>query len=119
MTIQVTKRDGSKEPLDIEKLHKVVWWACENISGVSASQVEISSNVQFYDGITSSDIQETLIKSAADLISEETPNYQTVAGRLISYHINKMVYGQFKLWHLYRLVKENVERGFYDAELLS
>ena len=88
MTIQVTKRDGTKEALDIEKLHKVVWWATENIAGVSASQVEISSNVQFYDGISSTDIQETVIKSAADLISEETPNYQFVAGRLISYHIN-------------------------------
>ena len=118
MTIQVTKRDGSKEPLDIDKLHKVVWWATENITGVSASQVEISSNVQFYDGITSSDIQETLIKSAADLISEETPNYQFVAGRLISYHINKMVYGEFKPWHVYKLVKKNVKRGFYDPELL-
>src|SRR6056300_1551742 len=119
MTIQVTKRDGSKEPLDIDKLHKVVWWATENITGVSASQVEISSNVQFYDGITSTDIQETLIKSAADLISEETPNYQFVAGRLISYHINKMVYGEFKPWHVYKLVKENVQRGFYDSELLT
>ena len=119
MTIQVTKRDGSKEALDIEKLHKVVWWATENITGVSASQVEISSNVQFYDGITSTDIQETLIKSAADLISEETPNYQTVAGRLIVYHINKMVYGGATPWHIYKLVKHNVEAGFYDAELLS
>ena len=119
MTIQVTKRDGKREPLDIEKLHKVVWWACENITGVSASQVEISSNVQFYEGISTTDIQETLIKSAADLISEETPNYQTVAGRLISYHINKMVYGGFDHWHVYKLVKHNVEKGFYDAELLS
>src|SRR6056300_739427 len=119
MTISVTKRDGKKEPLDIEKLHKVVWWATENITGVSASQVEISSNVQFYDGITSTDIQETLIKSAADLISEETPNYQTVAGRLIVYHINKMVYGGATPWHIHKLVKHNVEAGFYDAELLS
>ena len=119
MTIQVTKRDGTKEALDIEKLHKVVWWATENIAGVSASQVEISSNVQFYDGISSTDIQETVIKSAADLISEETPNYQFVAGRLISYHIRKMVYGGFKPWHVYKLVKHNVEAGFYDSELLT
>ena len=119
MTIQVTKRDGTKEALDIEKLHKVVWWATENIAGVSASQVEISSNVQFYDGISSTDIQETVIKSAADLISEETPNYQFVAGRLISYHIRKMVYGGFNPWHVYKLVKHNVEAGFYDSELLT
>ena len=74
--IQVIKRNGDKETLDIEKLHQVVFYACENISGVSASEVEIKSHIQFYNGIQSSDIQETLIKSAADLITEETPNYQ-------------------------------------------
>ena len=93
--IQVTKRDGRKEPLDIEKLHKVVFFACEDIAGVSPSEVELHSQVQFFDGITSSDIQETLIKSAADLISEESPNYQFVAGRLINYHLRKQVYGQY------------------------
>src|SRR6056300_1213249 len=117
--IQVTKRNGSKEALDIEKLHKVVFYACEGISGVSPSQVEIKSHIQFYNGITSSDIQETLIKSAADLISEETPNYQWVAGRLINYHLRKMVYGQFDPPHLYSIVTKNVERGFYDEEILS
>ena len=95
MTIQVTKRDGSKEALDIEKLHKVVMWATENITGVSASQVEISSNVQFYDGITSTDIQETLIKSAADLISEETPNYHCRHhGRRQRIHIRRLGEGE-------------------------
>ena len=84
--IQVIKRNGDREDLDIDKLHKVVFHACDDITGVSPSQVEIKSNVQFYNGITSEDIQETLIKSAADLISEETPNYQWVAGRLINYH---------------------------------
>ena len=73
--MQVKKRDGTLEDLNIDKLHKVVQYACEDISGVSASQVEINSNIQFYDGIASEDVQETLIKSAADLISEETPNY--------------------------------------------
>ena len=87
--IMVTKRDGSREPLDIEKLHKVVFFACEDIKGVSPSEVEIRSHIQFYDGIKSSDIQETLIKSAADLITEETPNYQWVAGRLVNYHLRK------------------------------
>jgi ribonucleoside-diphosphate reductase alpha chain len=119
MEILVTKRDGSKEPLNIEKLHKVVFWATQGITGVSASQVEIKSHIQFYQGISTSDIQETLIKSAADLISEETPNYQYVAGRLISYHIRKMVYGDFGPWHVYDLVKHNVKAGFYDAELLT
>ena len=98
--INVTKRDGRKEPLNLEKLHKVVFWATEGITGVSASEVEINSHVQFYNGIKSTDIQETLIKSAADLISEESPNYQYVAGRLLTYHIHKLVYGDFKPWPL-------------------
>ena len=87
--ILVTKRDGRKEPLNLEKLHKVVFWATKDITGVSASELEINSHVQFYNGIKTSDIQETLIKSAADLISEDTPNYQYVAGRLLVYHIYK------------------------------
>jgi ribonucleoside-diphosphate reductase alpha chain len=117
--IQITKRDGNKEPLDLEKLHKVVFWATEGITGVSASQVEIKSHIQFYNGIKTSDIQETLIKSAADLITEETPNYQYVAGRLVVYHLRKQVYGQFQPCHVLELVKRNVSAGFYDAELLN
>ena len=119
MNIQVTKRDGTREDLDLDKLHKVVFYACEEITGVSPSEVELRSNVQFYDGIPSVDIQETLIKSAADLISEETPGYQHVGGRLINYHLRKMVYGQFEPWHIIKLVKRNVEIGFYDKELLQ
>ena len=110
--IEVVKRDGSRASLDIEKLHKVVFYACEDINGVSPSEVEIHSQVQFFDGIKTSDVQETLIKSAADLISEESPNYQWVAGRLINYHLRKMVYGQFDPWHLKELVEKNVEKGF-------
>ena len=117
--IEVIKRDGRREPLDIEKLHKVVTFACEDIAGVSASEVEIHSQIQFFDGIESADVQETLIKSAADLISEETPNYQWVAGRLINYHLRKMVYGQFDPIHLYDHVVKNIERGFYDAEIIE
>jgi ribonucleoside-diphosphate reductase alpha chain len=117
--ITVTKRDGRRESLDLEKLHKVVFWATQGITGVSASEVEIKSHLQFSNGIPTSDIQETLIKSAADLISEETPNYQYVAGRLICYHIRKQVYGQFQPCHLLELVKKNVESGFYDHELLE
>jgi len=115
---EVIKRDGSRAALDIEKLHKVVFYACEDINGVSPSEVEIHSQVQFFDGIKTSDVQETLIKSAADLISEESPNYQWVAGRLINYHLRKMVYGQFEPWHLKDLVEKNVELGFYDTEIL-
>jgi ribonucleoside-diphosphate reductase alpha chain len=117
--IQVIKRDGRKEPLNLEKLHKVVFWATQGITGVSASEVEIKSHIQFYNGIKSTDIQETLIKSAADLISEETPNYQYVAGRLLTYHIHKLVYGEYKPWPLLQLVKRNVEIGYYTQELLE
>jgi len=116
---QVIKRDGTRETLDIEKLHKVVFYACEGIKGVSASEVEIKSQIQFFDGIETSDVQETLIKSAADLISEETPNYQWVAGRLINYHLRKMVYGKFEPDNLLNLVKKNVDLGFYDPQILE
>ena len=117
--IQVTKRDGTSEPITIDKLHKVVSYACEGIAGVSASEVEINSQIQFFNGIKSEDVQETLIKSAADLISEQTPNYQWVAGRLINYHLRKMVYGQFEPWTLFDLIRFNVDAGFYDSEVLK
>ena len=114
--MQVQKRDGRLEDINIDKLHKVVMYACEDITGVSASQVEINSQIQFYDKISSEDIQETLIKSAADLISEETPNYQYVAGRLINYHLRKMVYGIFEPPCLCDIVQKNIDAGFYDSE---
>ena len=117
--ITVTKRDGSKEQLDLEKLHRVVFWATEGISGVSASEVEIKSHIQFYNGIKTTTIQETLIKSAADLITEDTPNYQYVAGRLINYHLRKEVYGAYQPWPLLRLIKFNVDLGFYDPALIE
>ena len=118
-TIQVTKREGHREALDLEKLHKVVFWATQGITGVSASEVEIKSHIQFYSGIKTADIQETLIKSAADLISEETPNYQYVAGRLINYHLRKQIYNDYTPWSLLQQVKTNVDRGFYDRALLN
>jgi ribonucleoside-diphosphate reductase alpha chain len=117
--ITVSKRDGAKTPLDLEKIHRVVFWATEGITGVSPSEVEIKSHIQFYNGIKTSTIQETLIKSAADLITEETPNYQYVAGRLINYHLRKEVYGAYEPWALLCLVKFNVDLGFYDASLLD
>lgn len=117
--IHVSKRDGRREPLDLEKLHKVVFWATDGITGVSASEVEIKSHIQFYNGIKTENIQETLIKSAADLISEETPNYQYVAGRLICYHLRKQVYGDFSPTHIKILIEKNVQNGFYDKALLE
>ena len=119
--INVVKRDGSKEPLDIEKFHKVVSWACEDITGVSESEIEIKSHIQFYNNIKSTDIQETLIKAAADLISEEYPNYQFVAGRLINYHLRKEVYNGFTPIPngLYQHVCDVVKAGYYDPQLLD
>ena len=117
--ITVLKRDGSREPLDLEKMHKVVMHACEGISAVSASEVELKSHIQFYDGITSEEIQETLIKAAADLISDEAPNYQWVAGRLINYHLRKMVYGEINPPHLSEIARKNVDLGYYDESFFS
>jgi len=119
MPINVIKRDGRKEPLDIEKLHKVVFWATENLSGVSASELELRSQIQFYNNIKTSELQETLIKAAADLISEEATNYQYVAGRLVNYHLRKEVYGNYQPFPLIDIIKKNVGSGFYDANLLS
>lgn len=117
--IQVTKRDGRKEDLDLEKMHKVVFWATEGITGVSASELELRSHIQFYNNIKSNEIQEMLIKSAADLITEDTPNYQLVAGRLINFHLRKQVYNQFEPWHLLEVVQKNTERGLYDKDLIN
>jgi len=118
-TIRVLKRNGQLEPLDIEKMHKVVFWATRGIENVSASELEIRSQIQFYDGIKTADVQETLIKSAADLISEDFPNYQYVAGRLINYHLRKEVYKSYNPCSLHDLVKKNVAKGFYDPDILA
>ena len=117
--ITILKRDGSREELDLEKMHKVVFYACNDVAGVSASQVELKSHLQFYNGIESANIQETLIKAAADLISEETPNYQWVAGRLINYHLRKIVYQSFEPPHLKDIARKNVDLGYYDASFFS
>lgn len=117
--IMVTKRDGTKELLNIDKIHKVVQWAVEGIKGVSASEVEIRSQIQFYNGITSFDIQETLIKAASELIDIDTPNYQYVAGRLINYHLRKQVYRQYEPISLLAHIQNVVKIGYYDKDILN
>ena len=117
--IQVTKRDGRKEPLDLNKFHKVVAWACEGLNGVSESEVEIKSHIQFYNGIKTSDVQETLIKAAADLISADIPAYQYVAGRLINYHLRKQVYGDYNIPSLTKHISYVISEGYYDSEILN
>ena len=119
MSIQVTKRDGRLEPFDLEKVHKVLEWAVEGITGVSISEIELRANIQLYDKIQADYIHELLIKSAAELISEQTPNYQYVAARLVNYKIRKEVYGDFAPIPLGQLIVENVSRGVYDGAIMQ
>ena len=108
---KVVKRDKSIEPLNLEKIHVMVELACKNLAGVSASQVEINSGIQFYDGITTREIQEILIRSASDLIDLDHPNYQFVAARLLLYSVRKQVF--FRLHELptvYEHTKRCVEK---------
>ena len=117
--VYVTKRDGRKELLDINKIHKMVEEACEGLSGVSVSQIEMNADLQFSDGITTNDIQEILVRSANDLISLEKPNYQYVAARLLLYGLRKDVFGQFNYIPLLDLVTKNVNFKVYDREILE
>ncbi|MBU2926492.1 class 1a ribonucleoside-diphosphate reductase subunit alpha [Colwellia sp. 4_MG-2023] len=114
----VTKRNGEKEPIDLEKIHRVIAWAAEDLDDVSVSQVELKSHIQFYDGIKTADIHETIIKAAADLISEETPDYQYLAARLAVFHLRKKAYGQFEPPKLYDHIVKLVDSGKYDQHLL-
>ena len=117
--IKVIKRSGSVETLDLDKLHKMVDAACSGLAGVSASQVEINSGIQFYDGITTAEIQEILIRSASDLIDLDHPNYQFVAARLLLFSLRKSLYGgMIDLPDLLTQVKNGVEKKIYDAEIL-
>jgi ribonucleoside-diphosphate reductase alpha chain len=115
----VTKRNGTKESIDLEKIHRVIDWAADGLDDVSVSQVEIKSHIQFYDGIKTEDIHETIIKAAADLISEETPDYQYLAARLAVFHLRKKAYGQFEPPNFFHHVVKMVELGKYDQHLLE
>ncbi len=118
-SLLVTKRDGHKERIDLDKIHRVITWAAEGLENVSVSQVELRSQIQFYDGIKTADIHETLVKAAADLISGETPDYQYLAARLAVFNLRKKAYGQFEPPALYDHVKHLVELGKYDRHLLE
>lgn len=115
----VTKRDGTQEPINLEKIHKVVTWAAKGLEDVSVSQVEIKAQIQFYNGIKTEEIHETMIKSAADLITTDTPDYQFLAARLAIFHLRKKAYGQFEPPHLYHQVCKMVEAGKYDKHLIA
>jgi ribonucleoside-diphosphate reductase alpha chain len=117
---KVVKRNGTTEPLDLNKLHKMVDEACKDLAGVSASQVEMQSGIQFYDGITTAEIQEILIRSASDLIDLENPNYQFVAARLLLFAVRKSLYGRVQEHPtFFDHINKCVEAGVYDKEILT
>jgi ribonucleoside-diphosphate reductase alpha chain len=120
----VIKSDGSKVVIDLDKIHKMVYKACKGIAGVSASMVEMNSGLQFYDGITTKDIQQILVKSASDLITLENPNYQFVAARLLLYRIQKQVFNT--KWKdseiyppLYDIIERNINKNVYDKSIFD
>ena len=122
--IKVIKSDGSKVSIDLDKIHRMVEKSCRGITGVSESLVEMNSGLQFYDGITTQEIQKILVKSASDLISLESPNYQFVAARLLLFAVQKQVFNtKWKDSEIYPnlkdLVERNVEKGLYTNELLK
>ena len=119
--IHVVKRDGEQEPLNLEKVHAMVEHACRDLAGVSESQVEMNSNLQFFDGIKTADIQEILIRSANDLISLDSPNYQFVAARLLLFSLRKAVYNGHPDGHppLLEHVQKCIDQGVYDESILT
>jgi len=119
INIYIVKRNGQKEELNIDKIHKVVEFACEGLAGVSSSQIEMNANIQFYDGMSTTEIQEILVKSANDLISLDNPNYQFAAARLLMYGTYKQVFGDYKTIPLKDMIKVNIERGVYDSQILD
>lgn len=118
-SLLVTKRDGRKERINLDKIHRVIDWAAKGLQNVSVSQVELRSHIQFYDGIKTADIHETIIKAAADLISKDAPDYQYLAARLAIFHLRKKAYGQFEPPKLLAQVTRMVEMGKYDKHLLE
>jgi ribonucleoside-diphosphate reductase alpha chain len=117
---KVVKRSGIVESLDLDKMHIMVEEACKGIAGVSASQVEMKSGIQFYDGITTDEIQEILIRSASDLIDLDHPNYQYVAARLLMFSIRKSLYGKMReMPHLEQHIMDCVSSEVYDSEIYT
>ncbi len=119
MVQKVTKRDGSLEAIDLDKIHRVITWAAEGLENVSVSAVELSSHIQFYPEMTTSDIHETLTKSAADLISEKVPDYQHLAARLAIFHLRKRAYGLFTPPSLFEHVNKMTNAGLYDSQIME
>ncbi|QRN41756.1 MAG: ribonucleoside-diphosphate reductase subunit alpha [Neisseriaceae bacterium] len=118
-SLKVTKRDGRLEQLNLDKIHRVITWAAEGLDNVSVSQVELKSQIQFYNGIRTKDIHETIIKAAADLISTDTPDYQYLSARLAIFHLRKIAFGKFEPPRLYDHVSRLIKLKKYDTHLLE
>jgi ribonucleoside-diphosphate reductase alpha chain len=117
---RVVKRNGRTEPLHLEKMHLMVDEACQDLAGVSASQVEMQSGIQFYDGITTAEIQEILIRSASDLINLDNPNYQFVAARLLLFSVRKSLYGKTKDHpEFFEHIEKCVRLSVYDESIFN
>jgi len=120
MDLNVTKRNGEKMPLDVEKINKVLLWACDGISNVSASDIAMNAQIQFFPGIKTSQIHDVLIQSSVELISEKTPNYQYVAGNLLNYLLRKEVFEvKTDMPHLWTVITNNIKRDVYDPIILE
>ena len=121
MSTNVVKRNGIVESFNLEKIHKMVEMACDGVAGVSESAIEMNANLQIFDGIKTDDIQEILIKSANDLISLDTPNYQFVAARLLLFSLRKAVYQRHPDAHphIHWHIKECIAKGLYDKTLVD
>lgn len=119
MSIMVVKKDGSKEPLSFDKINRMLIYACENLSGVSPSEIAVNMRVKFIDGITTNEIQKIAIRTAVELITEETPNYQYVAARLMNIQLRKDVYGEYEPTDFLTHVKKVINLGFYDPQILE
>jgi len=117
--LKVTKRSGERETIDLDKIHRVITWAAKDLTNVSVSEVELRSHLQFFDGIPTEAIHETIIKAAADLISPESPDYQFLSARLAIFHLRKKAFGQFEPPKLYDHVVRLVEMGKYDTHILQ
>lgn len=119
MELFVIKRNGQRVPYNEEYIHKIVGYACEGIEGVSLSEIVLHARIQAYDGITTAEIHDMTIKSAADKISLETPNYQYVAANLLIFKIRKMAYGQWQPPSLYNHLQKMCQNHWYDSNLLQ
>ncbi|MCK5819238.1 MAG: ribonucleoside-diphosphate reductase subunit alpha [Psychromonas sp.] len=115
----VTKRNGKREHIDLDKIHRVITWAAEGLHNVSVSQVELNSHIQFYDGIRTDHIHETIIKAAADLISEASPDYQYLSAHLTVFHLRKKAYQRFTPPSVFEHVSKMCSKGKYDSHLLE